>query len=99
MPGDLIDMIVTIGIHEKYPVFMGTTLKNWLARGYDVQPRSFKDYVMFLERCKGYEEDAKRYVTLAHDTEHIQIDYAMLQGLFLRSIQTKTGPEVLKLFE
>jgi len=99
MPGDLIDMIVTIGIHEKYPVYMGTTLKNWLARGYDVQPRSFKDYFMFLERCKGFEEDAKRYVTLAHDTDHIQVDYAMLRGIFLRSIQSKTGPEVLKLFE
>jgi hypothetical protein len=52
-----------------------------------------------LERCKGFEEDAKRFVILTGDTQNVQIDYSMLRPLFLRTIKHKTGNDVLKLFE
>jgi len=54
---------------------------------------------MFLERCKGYEDDAKRFVFLSSQTNNIQIDYDLVRPLFLRTMSMKTGAEVLKLFE
>jgi hypothetical protein len=57
---------------------MGTMIKEMLQHKFPVQPSTFKDFVLFLETCKGYEEDAKRFVSLAHETEHIQVDYEML---------------------
>lgn len=32
---------------------------------------TFKDFVLFLERCKGFEEDAKRFVILTGDTQNV----------------------------
>lgn len=78
---------------------MGQTIKSMIANGYPVQRRTFKDFIMFLERCKGYEEDAKRFVTLATDTNHLQVDYGLLQGMFQRTIRSKGANDVLKLFE
>ena len=54
---------------------------------------------MFLERCKGYEEDAKRFLFLSHDTEDIQMTYKIVRPIFQRAIKYKTPQDVLKLFE
>jgi hypothetical protein len=53
----------------------------------------------FLERCKGYEEDAKKFVVLTADTTNVQVDYDLLRPMFIRTIKNKTGNDVLKLFE
>lgn len=101
VPEEVIDLVVATGIDQKYPVYLGQTIKTMLQStdSFEVSPHTFKTFVLFLERCKGYEEDAKRFVSLAHDTDHIQVDYDMLQPLFLRTIKHKSGNEVLKLFE
>jgi len=54
---------------------------------------------MFLERCKGYEEDAKKFLFLSSETEDIQVTYKMVQPFFQRAMQYKTAQDVLKLFE
>mmetsp|Transcript_14497 Transcript_14497/g.18291 ORF Transcript_14497/g.18291 Transcript_14497/m.18291 type:complete len:281 (+) Transcript_14497:1931-2773(+) len=54
---------------------------------------------MFLERCKGYEEDAKRFLFLSAETNDIQMDYPMVRPLFQRAMTYKTAQDVLKLFE
>jgi len=54
---------------------------------------------MFLERCKGYEEDAKRFLFLSADTTDIQMDYKMVRPLFKRAMTFKAAADVLKLFE
>ena len=61
---DLIDMITYIGIEQRYPILLGSTLKYMLQNGYKVNKNTFQRFVMFLERCKGFEEDAKRFVFL-----------------------------------
>jgi hypothetical protein len=61
--------MVTLGIQQQYPIYIGTTIKEMLSHKFPVQASTFKDFVLFLESCKGYEEDAKRFVSLAHDTE------------------------------
>ena len=39
---------------------------------------TFQKFVMFLERCKGYEEDAKRFLFMSSETEDIQVTYKMV---------------------
>lgn len=67
----LIDLITFIGIDQKYPVFLGQTMKFLLQNDYAVTPATFKSFVLFLERCKGFEEDAKRFVVLTSETKHV----------------------------
>lgn len=55
--------------------------------------------MLFLERSRGFEEDAKRFVIMSADTSHLNIDYQLLRPIFQRAIRNKTGQEVLKLFE
>jgi hypothetical protein len=74
-------------------------MKFLLQNDYAVNSQTFKSFVLFLERCKGFEEDAKRFVSLTSETKHVQVDYDLLRPLFLRTIKNKTGNEVLKLFE
>ena len=96
---DLIDLLTFIGIDQKYPVLLGTTMKYLVQNDFKVLPRTLQKFVMFLERCKGYEEDAKRFLFLSSETKNIQMDYKMVQPLFKRAMTYKQASDVLKLFE
>jgi hypothetical protein len=74
-------------------------MKHFLQNGYNVPRKSFQQFIMFLEKCKGYEEDAKRFVFLTSDTETLDFSYDLIQPIFIRNMRTKSGNEVLKLFE
>jgi hypothetical protein len=52
-----------------------------------------------LERCKGYEEDAKRFIFLTSETETLDFTYDLVKPIFLRNMNMKSGNEVLQLFE
>ena len=52
-----------------------------------------------MERCKGFEEDAKRFVFLTTETENLDFSYKLIQPIFLRNMKSKSGNEILKLFE
>jgi hypothetical protein len=39
-------------------VLLGKTMKFFMQNDYPIPKRAFQDFVLFLERCKGYEEDA-----------------------------------------
>lgn len=54
---------------------------------------------MYLDQCKGFEEDAKKFVALAQESSDIQVDYDLLRPLFMRTIRHKKGTDVLKVFE
>ena len=75
-------MINFIGIDQRYPVLLGSTMKYLLQNRYQVKESTFQRFVMFLERCKGYEEDAKRFLFLSHETEDIQMTYKIVRPLF-----------------
>ena len=51
--------------------------------------------IMFLESCKGYEEDAKRFIFLTSETETLDFSYDLVRPIFLRNLGLKTGNEVL----
>ena len=52
-----------------------------------------------MEKCKGYEEDAKRFIFLIPETENLDFTYDLIRPIFVRTIKNKSGNEVLKLFE
>ena len=95
----VIDMINYIGIEQQYPILLGQTIKYMLQNNYKVSSNTFKSLVLFLERCKGFEEDAKKFVILSTETETIQVDYKMLRPLFLRTLKNKSKNDLLQLFE
>ena len=74
-------------------------MKYLLQNDYKVRPATFQQFVLFLERCKGYEEDANRFLFLSAETQEIQMDYPMVRPLFQRAMTYKTAQDVLKLFE
>ena len=65
VPSDLIDLVTFIGIDQKYPVLLGSTMKYLLQNGFKVKESTFQRFVMFLERCKGFEEDANRFLFIS----------------------------------
>ena len=54
---------------------------------------------MFMERCKGFEEDAKKFYFLTAESSYLQIDYELIRPMALRIIKNKTGPELMRFFE
>ncbi len=95
----ILKMIIKIGVIQKYPVFLGQTMKFFLQNGYNIPRRSFQEFVLFLEHCKGYEEDAKRFIFLTSETENLEFSYEIIQPIFMRNMNNKSGSDVLKLFE
>jgi len=74
-------------------------MKFFMQNDYRIPKSSFQNFVLFLERCKGYEEDAKRFIFLTSDTETLDFSYDLVKPIFLRNMNMKTGNEVLQLFE
>ena len=74
-------------------------MKHFVSNDFKMSKGTFLDFVMFLEKCKGFEEDAKRFIFLTCDTENLDYSYELLRPMFIRSIKNKTGNDILKLFE
>lgn len=96
---DLIALFIRIGINQKWPVTLGRVVKQLLTEDYKISIKSFQDFVLFLDKCKGYDEDAKRFVMLTSDTQHLDFTYDIVRPIFERSLKTKTGNDILKMFE
>lgn len=92
-------MIVKICIQNDWPILLGTTMKSIIDSGVQVPQDIFLDFVMYLEQCKGFEEDAKRFLFLCADLDYMKLDYSLLRPLFVRTIKMKKANDVLQLFE
>lgn len=61
---------------------------------------SYMKFLMFMERCKGFEEDAKKFLMLVTcESTRLQIDYEMCRPFVVRILKSKGGPELIKFFE
>ena len=74
-------------------------MKHFLQNGYNIPIEPFQRFIMFMENCKGFEEDAKRFVILTSETENLDFSYALVRPLFTRLLKHSTGNEILKTFE
>lgn len=74
-------------------------MKHFVSEDFKMSTQTFIDFVMFLERCKGFEEDAKRFIFLTSETHNLEYSYDLVRPMFIRTIRHKSGNEILKIFE
>jgi hypothetical protein len=75
---EIIDIIVRLGIDQRYPVFLGQTMKYFIQHNYNISTKTFQNFILFLEKCRGFEEDAKRFVFLTTETENLDFNYSLI---------------------
>lgn len=96
----LLDQIINIGIDHQYPTTLGKMVRDMIIQSdYNIHQNSFVKFVMFMEKCKGYEEDAKKFLLLSTQSSHLQISYEMIRPFVIRVMKNKGGPELVKFFE
>lgn len=96
----MIDHIVGVGIDQRYPVTLGKFVRDIIVQeDYNIHKATFMKFLMFLERSKGYEEDAKKFMILSLQSSSLQIDYDMVRPYVRRVMKKKGGPEIIKFFE
>jgi len=66
IPQHLINQIINVGISNQYPETLGQYMRDFIIRSdLNIERKSFIKFIVFLEQCKGFEEDAKKFLTLA----------------------------------
>lgn len=66
----LIDKMFVLGIKNNYPVTIGQLMRDLMTNGkYHVHQNTFIKLVMYLERCKGFEEDAKKFLYMTSNSK------------------------------
>jgi len=95
----ILDQIINIGIAQQYPETLGQLVRDLMINDYHLHKSTFTKFVMYMEKCKGFEEDAKKFYLLTSQSSHLQIDYELVRPMFIRTIKYKGGQEVMKLFE
>lgn len=100
MTQQLLDQIINVGIIQVYPVTLGQSVRDLIIQhDFNIHKASFMKFVMFMEKCKGFEEDAKKFYFLTSESSHLQIDYEMIRPMAIRIIKNKGSAEVLRFFE
>lgn len=96
----LLDQIISVGIDQQYPITLGKFIRDIIVQeDYNIHKTSFMKFLMFLERSKGYEEDAKKFLILLQYSSHLQIDYELMAPYIKRVIKNKGGSEIIKFFD
>lgn len=61
------DQLISVGIDHQYPVTLGKAIRDFIVQeDYQIHQASFMKFVMFMEKCKGFEEDAKKFLLLSN---------------------------------
>mmetsp|Transcript_47739 Transcript_47739/g.34998 ORF Transcript_47739/g.34998 Transcript_47739/m.34998 type:complete len:164 (+) Transcript_47739:2174-2665(+) len=74
-PPEIVSLVIQVGIAHQYPTYLGRTVKQMIETGVEIPVPAFRQFLYFIERCKGYEEDAKRFLSLIKDTNNISFDF------------------------
>ena len=65
-----------------------------------ISTNTYMKFLNFMQRCKGYEEDAKKFLMLVpKSSSYLQIDYNMCQPFVTKTLKHQGGSETIKLFE
>jgi hypothetical protein len=90
-----------VGIELELPDTLGQLVRDLVIQeDVKIHKITYMKFLMFLERCKGFEEDAKKFLMLVtQQSSHLQIDYEMCRPFVVRILRTQGGPEMIKFFE
>jgi hypothetical protein len=59
--------LINVGIEHQYPITLGKAIRDMIVQeDFRIPQASFVKYIMFMERCKGFEEDAKKFFLLSN---------------------------------
>lgn len=72
----IIDLIVEIGIANKWPILIGSTLKFFVSNDFAVQAETFERFCAYLDTCKGYDEDAAKFRQYWQDAHPVPVEAA-----------------------
>ena len=64
----------------------------------NIRDKTFMSFIMFLEKSKGFEEDAKKFLLLTGNSSHLQIDYKMIRPMVLRLLKHQDSDVLLQFF-
>lgn len=61
-----------VGINNIYPITLGTMMRDFIVqKDYNIHKATFIKFVMFMEKCKGFEIDAKKFYFLTQESSHL----------------------------
>lgn len=99
MTPEIVDLVVKIGINHQYPVTLGKYMRDIIVHDdYKIDKETFMKFVMYLEKSKGFEEDAKKFLLLTGNSSHLQIDYKMIKPMVIRLIKYQDPQTLMDFF-
>lgn len=93
---ELIGKIIDICEQNGFPILLGKTMKSFIDKGVKFRKEHYQQLITYLESCKGFREDALRFVS---NISNIQIDYDLVRPLFIKAIRIRGEREVLSLLD
>ena len=57
----VVEKIIDVGILHSYPIVVGATLRDMMDLGFRVERKVFDKFATYLDNCKGYNNDAKKF--------------------------------------
>jgi len=64
----------------------------------NIKNKTFMSFIMFLEKSKGFEEDAKKFLLLTGNSSHLQIDYEMIRPMVIRLLKHQDSDILMEFF-
>lgn len=99
IPPQLIDLVVKIGIKHQYPITLGKYMRDIIVHDdCNISDNTFMSFIMFLEKSKGFEEDAKKFLLLTGNSSFLQIDYKMIRPMVIRLLKHQDSDVLLQFF-
>lgn len=96
---EIIGKIISISESYEYPILLGKTMKEFMDKGVVISKDNYISFCMYLDLCKGLENDTLRFVFDVNKTKNIQLDWDFVRPLVIRAINYRSGGEVLEMFE
>jgi hypothetical protein len=96
---EIVGKVIGIAEAYSYPILLGKTMKEFTDMGVVISKENYVSFCMYLDMCKGLENDTLRFVFDVNRTEHIQLDWDFVRPLVIRAINYRSGGEVLEMFE
>jgi hypothetical protein len=82
IPSPLIKDFIEICIEQTFPILLGKQMKAMLQDGLRIEKEDFLRFTMYLNRSKGVQNDARRFLFMTNDSENLQLDYSILRPFF-----------------
>ncbi len=74
-------------------------MKEWIASGLHLPVELVQQVILYLESCKGFEEDAKLFLFFLGNSPHYDLDWPTAAPLFMRYILHRDFDSLIGFYE